>query len=144
MTRQAAPALAMRAAPWFVPALAMRAAPWFVPALARRAAPWFVPALAICAMPSPVWACVGCVSSAFGDRTYGWPYLTLTAAPFLIGMGIAATLAYCYRARRGRATAGRAPEAGGTAGDHAGAPPGTRMMSGALDPDPRSLDKERT
>jgi hypothetical protein len=106
-----------------------------------RAAPWFVPALAILAVPSPVWACVGCVSSAFGDRTYGWPYLTLTAAPFLIGLGIAGTLACCYRARRVRATASGSPEAGG---DHAGAPPETRMPSGALDQDRRPQDKERT
>jgi hypothetical protein len=39
-------------------------------------------------------ACVGCVSSAFGDRTFGWAYLTLVVAPFVVVAAIAAVLAW--------------------------------------------------
>ena len=52
------------------------------------------------AVPSVAWACAGCVSSAFGDRTFGWPYLSLIVAPFVIGSGIAGVMAYYYRTPR--------------------------------------------
>ena len=57
-------------------------------------------ALLMLAGPSVAWACPGCVSSAFGDRTFGWPYLSLIAAPFFIGSGIAGVMAYYYRRTR--------------------------------------------
>jgi hypothetical protein len=93
----------------------------------------FALALAMLAVPSAAWACVGCVSSAFGDRTYGWPYLTLTMAPFLIGLSIAAGLASYYRARRGAVPA-----------DGAARPAPARRDPGPLDPNRRLLDKETT
>jgi hypothetical protein len=65
--------------------------------------------LLVLAAPAVAWACPGCVSSAFGDRTYGWPYLSLLAAPFAIGSGIAGVMAYYYwRPRRPAAGASAA------------------------------------
>jgi hypothetical protein len=50
--------------------------------------------------PAPAWACTWCVSSAFGDRTFNWPYLGLIVAPFLVAGVIAGVLAWCsHRAR---------------------------------------------
>jgi hypothetical protein len=69
--------------------------------------------LLVLAVPAAAWACPGCMSSAFGDRTYGWAYLSLLAAPFAIGSGIAGVMAYCYwRPRRpGEMEAASAPAA---------------------------------
>jgi len=39
-------------------------------------------------------ACAACLSSAFGDRTYTWPYFSLFAMPFLIAAVIGGVLAY--------------------------------------------------
>jgi hypothetical protein len=44
------------------------------------------------ALPTAASACTWCVSSAFGDRTFSWPYLGLLVAPFVIGSTIAAVL----------------------------------------------------
>ena len=35
-------------------------------------------------LPELAWACPTCVSSAFGDRTYNWPYLGLILMPFTL------------------------------------------------------------
>ena len=43
---------------------------------------------------STVLACASCVASAFGDRTYNWPYFTLLAMPFLLAVAIVGVLAY--------------------------------------------------
>lgn len=53
--------------------------------------------------PALVIACVACLSSAFGDRTYSWPYFTLFAMPFLIAAVIGGVLAYCAGVRPGPA-----------------------------------------
>lgn len=45
-------------------------------------------------IPSAASACAGCVSSPYGDRTFGWAYLLLLMAPFFIACGIAGALAY--------------------------------------------------
>ncbi|HEV8616057.1 MAG TPA: hypothetical protein VGU22_11255 [Methylomirabilota bacterium] len=45
-----------------------------------------VPALAL--------ACPTCVSSAFGDRTFNWPYFTLIVMPFAITGTVGVILAY--------------------------------------------------
>jgi peptidoglycan/LPS O-acetylase OafA/YrhL len=50
--------------------------------------------------PSAALACPGCVSSPYGDRTFGWAYLILYAAPFFVASGIAGALAYSRRSRR--------------------------------------------
>ncbi|MGH7333940.1 MAG: hypothetical protein ACREKS_14605 [Candidatus Rokuibacteriota bacterium] len=55
-------------------------------------------------VPSAASACTWCVSSAFGDRTFSWPYLGLLVAPFVIGSTIAAVLwFYSGRLKRGDA-----------------------------------------
>jgi hypothetical protein len=43
--------------------------------------------------PAPALACTWCVSSAFGDRSFNWPYLGLILAPFVVAGVIAAVLA---------------------------------------------------
>jgi hypothetical protein len=48
-------------------------------------------------------ACAACLSSAFGDRTYNWPYYTLFAAPFLVAAVIGGVLAYWAGVRPGAA-----------------------------------------
>jgi hypothetical protein len=39
-------------------------------------------------------ACAACVSSAYGDRAFNWAYGALLAAPFVVGVVIAAVLAW--------------------------------------------------
>ena len=41
-------------------------------------------ALGLVLVPAAALACASCVSSAFGDRTYNWAYLTLLLMPFLL------------------------------------------------------------
>ena len=45
--------------------------------------------------PAVALACPGCVASPYGDRTFGWAYLILYAAPFFVASAIAGVLAYC-------------------------------------------------
>jgi hypothetical protein len=52
--------------------------------------------IALALVPGLATACPTCVSSAFGDRTYNWPYLGLILMPFLIAGTIGAFL---YRHR---------------------------------------------
>ena len=37
-------------------------------------------------------ACAACLSSAYGDRTFNWAYGALLAAPFVVGVVIAAVI----------------------------------------------------
>jgi hypothetical protein len=39
-------------------------------------------------------ACAACVSSAYGDRSFNWGYLMLIATPFVVGVTVAAVLAW--------------------------------------------------
>ena len=43
-------------------------------------------ALALCllSVPALAEACASCISSAYGDRTYNWPYLVLIVVPFVV------------------------------------------------------------
>lgn len=50
--------------------------------------------------PAVALACPGCVASPYGDRTFGWAYLILYAAPFFVACAIAGTLAYAFRSGR--------------------------------------------
>ena len=43
---------------------------------------------------STVLACASCVASAFGDRTFNWPYLSLIIMPFIVAVAISGVLAY--------------------------------------------------
>jgi hypothetical protein len=54
-------------------------------------------AVALALAPSAALACPGCVSAPYGDRTFGWAYLLLYAAPFFIASGIAGALVYYSR-----------------------------------------------
>ncbi len=57
-------------------------------------------ALVLVLAPSVALACPGCVASPYGDRTFGWAYLMLYAAPFFIASAIAGALAYYSRSGR--------------------------------------------
>jgi hypothetical protein len=45
-------------------------------------------------LPHVAEACSWCLSSAFGDRSFNWPYLGLILAPFLVGVTIGGVLAW--------------------------------------------------
>ena len=49
-------------------------------------------AIVVTLVPGLAAACPTCVSSAFGDRTYNWPYLGLILMPFTIVGAIGAVL----------------------------------------------------
>lgn len=48
--------------------------------------------LALC--PGASDACTWCLSSAFGDRSFNWPYLGLILVPFVVAGAIGAVLAW--------------------------------------------------
>jgi hypothetical protein len=52
------------------------------------------------AAPRTAAACAMCISSAFGDRSYTWPYIGLILAPFIVGVAIAVVLAWYAGWRR--------------------------------------------
>jgi hypothetical protein len=74
--------------------------------------------------PSAASACTWCVSSAFGDRTFSWPYLGLLVAPFMIGSTIAAVLWLSLLRMGGLERAPRAPKRSADPGA-----PGARLDS---------------
>jgi hypothetical protein len=43
---------------------------------------------------STILACASCIASAFGDRTFNWPYLSLIIMPFIVAVAIGGVLAY--------------------------------------------------
>ena len=43
-------------------------------------------------LPAMVEACASCISSAYGDRTYNWPYLVLILVPFAVAVVIGVVL----------------------------------------------------
>jgi uncharacterized membrane protein YccC len=53
-----------------------------------------VAALIGATVPASALACTWCSATAFGDRTFNWPYLGLILVPFAIGAVIAGVLAY--------------------------------------------------
>ena len=50
--------------------------------------------VALALVPGRAAACAVCLGSAFGDRSYTWPYLGLILMPFLVAGGIVAALAW--------------------------------------------------
>jgi hypothetical protein len=52
---------------------------------------FFLVALAL--WPAMAEACATCISSAYGDRTYNWPYLALILLPFAVAAVIGGVLA---------------------------------------------------
>jgi hypothetical protein len=53
-------------------------------------------AIAIGLVPGRAAACAVCIGSAFGDRSYTWPYLGLILMPFVIAGAIVAVLAWHF------------------------------------------------
>jgi hypothetical protein len=47
-------------------------------------------------LPRIAAACATCVSSAFGDQTYNWPYFGLIVMPFVV-TGVLGAVLYHYR-----------------------------------------------
>ena len=64
-------------------------------------------AIAIGLVPGRAAACAVCIGSAFGDRSYTWPYLGLILMPFIVAGAIIAVLAW-QLGWRPRHLAGRA------------------------------------
>jgi len=93
--------------------------------------------------PSSALACTWCAASAFGDRTFNWPYLSLILAPFAIAVAIGSVLAYYHRVpQTSESRRGTTVEREGDRG---------RPSGGREVPDPRAatrfatpLDKETT
>jgi peptidoglycan/LPS O-acetylase OafA/YrhL len=56
-------------------------------------------AVLVLALADAALACPGCLSSAYGDRTFNWAFLGLLLMPFAVAGGIAAVLLYAYRRR---------------------------------------------
>jgi hypothetical protein len=56
-------------------------------------------ASALTLVPGVAAACPTCVSSAFGDRTYNWPYLALILMPFVVA-GVIGAVLYRHRGER--------------------------------------------
>ena len=71
-----------------------------------RLSMWLVAPILL--VPGSAAACATCVSSAFGDRTYNWPYLALILMPFLVTGALGAVL-YHYRGALRTPDAGTAP-----------------------------------
>ena len=61
-------------------------------------------AIVLTLVPGLAGACPTCVSSAFGDRTYNWPYLALVLMPFII-VGAIGVILYRHRGERAAADA---------------------------------------
>jgi hypothetical protein len=51
--------------------------------------------LAVILTPRSAAACATCISSAFGDQSYTWPYLGLILLPFALIVAIVGILGYC-------------------------------------------------
>jgi hypothetical protein len=67
-------------------------------------------------LPRNAMACATCVSSAFGDQTYNWPYFGLILMPFLV-TGVVGGVLYHYRGARRSPDAHRVPSDGSPAVD---------------------------
>ena len=65
-----------------------------------------VGALLILSVPRTAAACAVCIGSAFGDRSYTWPYLGLILMPFVVVAAILGVLAW-HLGWRPRHLAGR-------------------------------------
>jgi hypothetical protein len=65
-------------------------------------------AVAAALVPGQAMACATCVSSAFGDQTYNWPYLALILMPFLVTGALGAVL-YHHRGALQSSDASPAP-----------------------------------
>jgi hypothetical protein len=53
-------------------------------------------ALALTLVPERAVACAVCISSAFGDRSYSWPYYGLLLMPFIVAGAVIGVLAWQF------------------------------------------------
>jgi hypothetical protein len=53
-------------------------------------------ALALALLPGRAAACAVCLGSAFGDRSYSWPYLGLIMMPFVVAGAVIGVLAWQF------------------------------------------------
>lgn len=90
-------------------------------------------AVALALVPGRAAACAVCLGSAFGDRSYTWPYLGLILMPFLVAAGVIGVLAW-HLGWRPRHVAARVAAALHTEG---ATPPRTpRRGTAPVDPSP--------
>ncbi len=54
-------------------------------------------ALALALVPEAASACAVCVDSAWGNRGFGWPFVALMLAPFVVVAGLGCVLAWARR-----------------------------------------------
>ena len=52
--------------------------------------------------PAIALACPGCLSSAYGDRTFNWAFIGLLIMPFVVAAAIGGIFAYAYLRSRSR------------------------------------------
>jgi hypothetical protein len=55
-----------------------------------------VVAAVLALVPGRALACAVCIGSAFGDRSYTWPYLGLILMPFIVAGAIVGVLAWQF------------------------------------------------
>jgi hypothetical protein len=55
--------------------------------------------VAVALAPRVAGACAVCVDSAWGNRGFGWPFVALMLAPFVIAAGLGGVLAWSRRRR---------------------------------------------
>ena len=53
---------------------------------------WLI--LALVLLPRVADACATCIGSAYGDRTYNWPYVFLILLPFAVGVVVGGVLVH--------------------------------------------------
>jgi uncharacterized integral membrane protein len=51
-------------------------------------------ALALLLVPAAADACATCIASAYGDRTYNWPYMFLLLLPFAVAAVVGGVLVH--------------------------------------------------
>lgn len=58
--------------------------------------------LILALVPAIALACPGCLSSAYGDRTYNWAFIGLLIVPFVVAAAVGGVFAYAYLRSRSR------------------------------------------
>ena len=69
-----------------------------------------IAALLLVLLPAVAHACATCIDTAYGDRTYNWPYLFLIVLPFAVAAVIGGVLVRVNGIGRRRPSAHREKE----------------------------------